>query len=92
MLDVIIKRANVKDKMKILDLGCGWGSLTLHLAKRGSRLSNYCLLSLKTQRKFIQEQLKKNNLTNVEIVTVDVNDLKLENKFDRIISIELLSI
>ena len=89
MLDVIVKRANVKDKMKILDLGCGWGSLTLHLAKNfpGSQITA-CSHS-KTQRKFIQEQLKKNNLTNVKIVTVDVNDLELESKFDRIISIEL---
>ena len=89
MLDLIIERSQIKPCMKILDLGCGWGSMSLYLAKKFPKAKITACSHSKTQRKHILNQCKENNINNITVVTEDVNNLQLKEKFDRIISIEL---
>ena len=89
MLDLYIKRADIKDGYNILDLGCGWGSFSLYVAKRypNSRITS--VSNSIDQINYIQNEAKNRGLNNIEAIKMDVNNLDLDNKFDRIISIEM---
>jgi cyclopropane-fatty-acyl-phospholipid synthase len=87
MLALTCERAEVADGMRILDLGCGWGSLTLWLAERYPRATITAVSNSRTQREWIESH----GATNVEVVTADANRLQLEpEQFDRILSVEML--
>ncbi|KNZ72767.1 Cyclopropane-fatty-acyl-phospholipid synthase [Termitomyces sp. J132] len=91
MMESYCEKAQLKDGQDILDLGCGWGSLTLFLANKypNSRITG--LSNSSTQKEYIDATAKQRNLLNVVIITADVNDFDFgEAKFfDRIISIEM---
>ena len=89
MLDKTIKGADITDGMKILELGCGWGSLTFHIAKSFPNSSVLAVSNSKDQKKFILDKCKKNNISNVEIITEDMNNFLTDEKFDRVISVEM---
>ena len=89
MLRISCERAEVKDKMHILDLGCGWGSMTFYLAQNFKDLKITSVSNSKTQKKFIEEKAKLLGLKNIQVITEDINKLKLTRKFDRIISVEM---
>ena len=86
MLALTCERAGVEDGMTLLDLGCGWGSLTSWLAERYPRSRIVAVSNSHAQRELI-ESLR---LPNVEVVTADVNTLELDRRFDRVFSIEML--
>jgi cyclopropane-fatty-acyl-phospholipid synthase len=87
MLELYLERAQVEDGQRILDLGCGWGSLSLFLARRFPNCQIVGISNSHSQRQFILSQ----GLPNLEIRTCDINQLELpENAFDRILSIEML--
>ena len=90
MLALYGERAELKDGMRILELGCGWGSLTLWMAERfpNSRITG--VSNSRTQREHILGQAATRGLANVEIITTDVNRLDLNpDTFDRCVSIEM---
>jgi cyclopropane-fatty-acyl-phospholipid synthase len=90
MLALYGERAELKDGMRILELGCGWGSLTLWMAERfpNSRITG--VSNSRTQREHILAQAAVRGLANVEIITTDVNRLDLNPEtFDRCVSIEM---
>jgi cyclopropane-fatty-acyl-phospholipid synthase len=90
MLQLTAERAQVKDGLRILDLGCGWGALTLFLA---ATLPNSRILALSNssvQRAYVQARARAQGLDNVEVVTADVNAFATAERFDRIISVEML--
>ena len=90
MLSLYGERAELEDGQTILELGCGWGSLTLWMAEHypGSRITG--VSNSHGQREYILEQCAKRNIENVQIITADVNHLELEtNQFDRVVSIEM---
>ena len=90
MLALYGERAELKDGMRILELGCGWGSLTLWMAERfpNSRITG--VSNSRTQREHILAQAAVRGLANVEIITTDVNRLDLSpDTFDRCVSIEM---
>jgi len=89
MLALSTERAGVEDGMSILDLGCGWGSLSLFLAERfpGSRILS--VSNSKPQREFILGRCKQREIDNVEVVTSDVNRFEPDRRFDRVLSIEM---
>lgn len=94
-LDITMERANITDGMKILELGCGWGSLTLAMAKRFPNSKVTAISNSASQRDFIEKLAKKEKLTNVTVLTRDVSDLKdlgpdSLGSFDRIVSVEML--
>ena len=86
MLALTCERAEVEDGMTLLDLGCGWGSLTGWLAERYPSSPIVAVSNSRPQRDWI-ESLR---LQNVEVMTADVNTLELGRRFDRILSIEML--
>ncbi|KAL5327143.1 hypothetical protein ACEPPN_004835 [Leptodophora sp. 'Broadleaf-Isolate-01'] len=90
MLRQYIPRAEIKDSMTILDLGCGWGSATLFFAEQlpASRVVGFS--NSRTQKQYIDGEALRKNLKNVEVITGDVADYEFEpEQFDRVVSVEL---
>ena len=87
MLELTCARAEVEDGMTILDLGCGWGSLTLWLSERYPASRILAVSNSRPQREHIESFARP----NVRVLTADANTLELEpERFDRIMSIEML--
>jgi cyclopropane-fatty-acyl-phospholipid synthase len=89
MLELYIERAELRDGMRVLDLGCGWGSLSLFVAARFPNSQVVGVSNSASQREFIMARAAARGLDNVEIITCDVNDLELTGPFDRVLSIEM---
>ncbi len=89
MLDIYCKRAKIEDGMNILDIGCGWGSLSLYLAKKYPKSEITGVSNSGSQKKFIDNLANDRNLGNLKIITKDINAFNTKDKFDRIISIEM---
>ena len=89
MLDMYLKRGQFEDKMNILELGCGWGSLTLLLAKKYPKAKITAVSNSNDQRKFIMGRCEKLNVNNIKVITCDMNDFSIDEKFDRVVSIEM---
>lgn len=89
MLTLTCKRAQVLDGMRVLDLGCGWGSLTLWLAERypGCRIT--AVSNSGSQRRLIEARCAERRAHNVEVITADVNSFEPEGTFHRVISVEM---
>jgi len=90
MLALTCERAEVEDGMRVLDLGCGWGSLTFWLAERlpGSRI--VAVSNSRLQREVIEQEAHRRGCERIEVVTADVNVFAPGGRFDRILSVELL--
>jgi cyclopropane-fatty-acyl-phospholipid synthase len=81
--------ADLADGQTILELGCGWGSLSLWMAET---LPNSRILSVSNsapQRQFIEARARERGLTNLEVVTADMNDFQTIRGFDRVVSVEM---
>ncbi|MDQ6835618.1 MAG: cyclopropane-fatty-acyl-phospholipid synthase family protein [Actinomycetota bacterium] len=89
MLSLTCERAQVADGMRILDLGCGWGSLSLWLAERYRKASIVGVSNSSGQREWIESERDRRGLGNLEVITADVNDFEPEGRFDRVMSIEM---
>ena len=89
MLKTYCERAQLVNGQDILELGCGWGSLTLFMAEHYPDSNITVLSNSYGQRCFIEERLKQRGLKNVTIYTQDINEFKLEQTFDRMVSIEM---
>jgi cyclopropane-fatty-acyl-phospholipid synthase len=89
MLALYGARAELADGMDILELGCGWGSLTLWMAEQFPNARITGVSNSRPQREHIEEQCRARGLHNVRILTCDVNRLELEQSFDRVVSIEM---
>ena len=89
MLSLTCARAEIEDGMEILELGCGWGSLTLYMAERfpGARIT--AVSNSSTQRAHIESRLKALGLNNVKVLTCDMNDFHYEGQADRVVSVEM---
>ena len=89
MLAAYGERAELADGMRILELGCGWGSLTLWMAERHPNATITGVSNSRPQREYIEGQCRARGLRNVTILTEDVNRLELAERYDRIVSIEM---
>jgi len=89
MLALTCERAGIKDGMKVLDLGCGWGSLTRWVAKNYPACQITSVSNSAPQGAFIRDCLAREGIENVEIFTANVADFTPDRSFDRIISIEM---
>ena len=81
--------ADLADGQDILELGCGWGSLTLWMAEKYPQSRVLAISNSRTQRAHILEQASLRGLTNVSVETCDMNDFALDRRFDRIVSVEM---
>lgn len=88
-LSLICERAEIADGMNILELGCGWGSLSLWLARQYPKARVTAVSNSHSQRAFIEEQCRMQNLCNIRVVTCDMNDFVTDATFDRVVSIEM---
>ena len=89
MLKITCERAGLADGQDILELGCGWGSLTFFMAQKFPNSKITAVSNSNDQRNFINQKNDKLNLQNIEVVTADMNDFSTDEKFDRVISIEM---
>lgn len=91
MLKLTCERAGLKNGDRILELGCGWGSLTLWMAKEFPDSQITAVSNSRTQREHIEGQAKERGLTNVEIKTVNMISYEGEGPeiFDRVVSVEM---
>ena len=85
MLRLTVQRADLADGQEILELGCGWGSLTLHMAQRFPNANITAVSNSAPQRRFIEARAPQ----NVRVITADMNELQLEKRFDRVVSVEM---
>jgi len=95
MLDLYCERAELQDGMKIVDLGCGWGSLTLHVAQKYPNAKITGISNSHSQRDYILKTAKDRglNVENITIVTCNVSDdkgaLDVVKDNDRVCSVEM---
>lgn len=90
MLALYGERAELADGQQILELGCGWGSLTLWMAERYPNARITAVSNSRPQREHIEAQCRARALYNVRVITCDVNRLSLDAaQFDRCVSIEM---
>ena len=91
MLTVTCERAGIEDGMEILELGCGWGSLSLWMAERfpGSRV--LAVSNSTPQRRFIEGECAARGLRNLSVRTCDMNVLDPAASFDRVVSVEMFA-
>ncbi len=91
MLALTCERARLSDGQNVLELGCGWGSLTLWMAERypGSRI--VAVSNSKDQREYVEARAAERGLANVKVVTCDMNvfDPATGPAFDRVVSVEM---
>ena len=90
MLALYGQRAELADGQRILELGCGWGSLTLWMAARYPAAQITAVSNSQAQRLHIEAVCQARGLANVRVLTRDANTLALEaGQFDRCVSVEM---
>ncbi|HNV85007.1 MAG TPA: class I SAM-dependent methyltransferase, partial [Arenimonas sp.] len=90
MLGIYSERAELKDGQHILELGCGWGSLTLWMAEKYPNANITAVSNSATQRMHIEAVCRERGWQHVKVITCDVNTLELDaNQFDRVVSVEM---
>lgn len=89
MLALSCERAELADGQAILELGCGWGSLSLWMAEQYPNSKIVAVSNSKTQREFIVAQAQQRGLSNIEVITCDMNDFEIDCQFDRVVSVEM---
>ncbi len=89
MLELSTARAEIADGQEILELGCGWGSLTLYLAERFPAANVLAISNSRTQKDFIDQQAAARGIRNVVVETADINAFTTSRRFDRVVSIEM---
>jgi cyclopropane-fatty-acyl-phospholipid synthase len=89
MLAMTCQRAELRDGLSILELGCGWGSLSLWMAQKYPTSRIMAVSNSRPQREFIESKSIERNLRNLQVITTDMNDFSTERQFDRVVSIEM---
>ena len=89
MLDLTCRRAGLADGQRILELGCGWGSLSLWVAGRHPRARVTAVSNSASQGAFIRSRAAALGLANLEVVTADMNRFAAAGRFDRVVSVEM---
>ncbi|HTN50063.1 MAG TPA: cyclopropane-fatty-acyl-phospholipid synthase family protein [Burkholderiaceae bacterium] len=88
-LSATAERAQLADGQRILELGCGWGSLTLWMAERYPRARITAVSNSHSQREYIETEARRRGLANVQVITVNVTELSLDQRFERVVSVEM---
>jgi cyclopropane-fatty-acyl-phospholipid synthase len=88
-LEETVAHADLHDGQTILELGCGWGSLTLFMAQRFPASQITAVSNSHSQREHITAQAALRGLSNVRVITADMNVFEADGAFDRIVSVEM---
>ncbi len=89
MLRLTMQRAEIRDGQQILELGCGWGSLSLEMARQYPKAQITAVSNSRTQKEWIDRIAQSEGLTNLQIVTANINDFQPGKVFDRVVSVEM---
>ncbi|XP_015085437.1 (S)-coclaurine N-methyltransferase-like isoform X1 [Solanum pennellii] len=89
MMELYCERSQLKDGHTVLDVGCGWGSLSLYIAQKYSACKVTGICNSVTQKAHIEEQCRELQLQNLEIIIADISTFEMEGSYDRILSIEM---
>lgn len=89
MLDLTCQRAGIEDGMRVLDLGCGWGAMTLWIAQRYPRCQVRALSNSQSQAAYIRTAAAQLGTSRIEVVTGDINTFDTGDHFDRVVSVEM---
>jgi cyclopropane-fatty-acyl-phospholipid synthase len=89
MLKLTCKRAQLAEGQNILELGCGWGSLSLWMAKSFPKAKVTGVSNSATQKNYIDREIKRQGLKNLQIITCDINSFDIVDTFDRVVSVEM---
>ena len=90
MLNLTAQRAQLADGQRVLDLGSGWGAFSLWAAERFPTASFTALSNSRTQREYVAAEATRRGLSNVRVVAGNAAALEIPDRFDRIVSIEML--
>jgi cyclopropane-fatty-acyl-phospholipid synthase len=88
-LELTVKRAGIEDGMRVLDLGCGWGSLSLWIAEHFPNTTIRSVSNSSAQHDFIIAQAEQREINNIAVTVCDMNDFGTDEKFDRVVSVEM---
>jgi len=88
-LNETCRHAELADGQHILELGCGWGSLTLWMAEHYPRSQITAVSNSHSQRRYIESVATTRGLSNIRIITADMNVFDAGAKFDRVVSVEM---
>ena len=89
MLELTCQRADLQDGQTVLELGCGWGSLSLFMSAKFPQSKFTVVSNSRTQKIYIDEEAKKRNISNLKVITVNINDFNPEQIYDRVVSVEM---
>lgn len=88
-LDMTCVRSRLEDGMSVLDLGCGWGSLSLWIAEKYPACAVTAVSNSRSQRSSIEQRAISKGLGNLRVITADMNHFASDRKYDRIVSVEM---
>jgi cyclopropane-fatty-acyl-phospholipid synthase len=83
------ERAGLADGQDVLELGCGWGSLSLWMAQHYPNSRITAVSNSRSQREYIQQQAIRRGLDNLDVITCDMNEFDTTQRFDRVVSVEM---
>lgn len=89
MLELTCERAGLVNGQHVLELGCGWGALSLWMAERYPDSSITAVSNSASQRAFIEARREARGLDNLTVVTADMNTFVTGDSFDRVVSLEM---
>ena len=89
MLALTCKRADLQNGQNVLELGCGWGSLSLYMAAKFPESKFTVVSNSATQKIFIDETAARRGIQNLTVLTADMNTFTIADSFDRVVSVEM---
>ncbi len=89
MLALTCERAALENGQRVLELGCGWGSLSLWMAEHYPDSDITAVSNSASQREFIMQRAAERGLGNLNVITADANEFQAEGQFDRVVSVEM---
>jgi cyclopropane-fatty-acyl-phospholipid synthase len=89
MLQLTCERAELANGQNVLELGCGWGSLSLYMSAQYPESDFTVVSNSRTQKIYIDEHARQRNIKNLTVITADINSFDIEKKFDRVVSVEM---
>lgn len=88
-LEQTCARADLADGQAILELGCGWGSLSLEMAARYPAARVTAVSNSSSQRQHIEARARERGLANLRVLTADMNRFDTQERYDRVVSVEM---
>lgn len=89
-LELVAEHAQLENNMRILELGCGWGSFSLWAAKSYPNSTIVSVSNSAQQREYIEKKAARHRLNNLKVITADINTFTIDETFDRVVTIEML--